>query len=332
MSTIIDQQEVVLCDDELPYNHHDLRAVKLQGLQRTGTYRDTLKTAAGCDSIIELHLQVWDTYDVTERQYICDYEEFDFHGHIYRNMPARNEPYRLDTTFRSIHGCDSVVHLYLTVFPSYKIPTDTKTVCQNKEQPEWEWRDDDGTLHGIISIAEPRELFVADTLKTIHGCDSIFGIQLRIIPSYREDSLYTICQNERITWQGRSYCGNRAEARTGDLVLSPGLHFDTARYKTTEDCDSIFCLQLQVYEIYEKDVSLTVCDNEEFVFDLSDTQGTVIQNEAPFAPTPSEEGITKETRYIDQDFTLRTVHGCDSVIHMHLTVLPSYEFVTRAKV
>lgn len=333
MTTIIDRQEVTLCDNELPYNHPDSRATKLQNLQNGGTYRDTLKTISGCDSIIELHLQVWETYEVDERQYICDYEEFDFHGHIFRNMQAQDEPYRLDTTLKSIHGCDSVVHLYLTVWQSYKIPSSSVTVCQNKENPNWEWRDEDGTLHGIVSIAEPREIFLADTLKTIHDCDSIFGIQLRIIPSYREDSLYTICQNEHITWQGKAYCGNKADPMTGERVLAPGLYDDTVMHKTAEGCDSIFYLQLRVYEIYETDIPLTVCDNEDaHAFHLSDTQGTVIDDDLPFEPTPSEEGVTKPTIYIDRDYMLQTIHGCDSVIHLHLIVQPTYEFVTRAKV
>lgn len=333
MTTIIDRQEVTLCDNELPYNHPDSRATKLQNLQNGGTYRDTLKTISGCDSIIELHLQVWETYEVDERQYICDYEEFDFHGHLFRNMQAQDEPYRLDTTLKSIHGCDSVVHLYLTVWQSYKIPSSSVTVCQNKENPNWEWRDEDGTLHGIVSIAEPREIFLADTLKTIHDCDSIFGIQLRIIPSYREDSLYTICQNEHITWQGKAYCGNKADPIAGERVLAPGLYYDTVMHKTAEGCDSIFYLQLRVYEIYETDIPLTVCDNEDaHAFHLSDTQGTVIDDDLPFEPTPSEEGVTKPTIYIDRDYMLQTIHGCDSVIHLHLTVQPTYEFVTRAKV
>lgn len=333
MTTIIDRQDVVLCDNELPYHHPDTRATRLQNLNATGTYRDTLKTVTGCDSIIELHLQVWQTYEVDERQAICDYESFTFHGHRFENLSAQTDPYTFDTILISVHGCDSLVHLFLTVYPSYKIPTDTKIICQDREHPLWEWIDDDGTLHGTVSIAEPKEIFLADTLKTIHGCDSIFGIQLRIIPSYRFDSLYTLCQNDRITWQGKSYCGDKATAIPGDRVLSPGTYRDTVLRHTNEGCDSIFYLQLRVDPIYDTEVNMSVCDNQqEHGFDLRDTQGTVIQDELPFAPSASEEGVMKPTLYIDRDYMLKTIHGCDSAVHLHLTVYPTYQFVSQAKI
>ena len=333
LKTIIDRQQVVRCDNEVPYNHPDTRAAKLQNLTTTGTYRDTLTAVNGCDSIIELKLQVWKTFENDERQAICDYETFNFHGHVFKNMTAQTDPYRFDTILPTVHGCDSLVHLYLTVYPSYKIPTDSKTICQDKEHPNWEWRDDDGTLHGIVSIAEPRELFLADTMKTIHGCDSIFGIQLRIIPSYRFDSLYTLCQNERISWQGKSYCGDKASSQAGDRVLTPGLYRDTVKRQTAEGCDSIFYLQLRVDPTYDTNVNMIVCDNQdEHGFSLHDTRGTVIQDELPFAPSPSVEGVTKPTQFIDRDYMLKTIHGCDSAVHLHLTVYPTYEFVTQAKI
>ena len=333
MSTIIDKQSVELCDDQLPYNHPDVRATKLQNLTQTGTYRDTLISTTGCDSIIELQFQVWNTYEHYQYDTICDDGSFNFHGHVFENLTARETPYTLDSIFPSVHGCDSMVHFFLMVYPTYKIPTATVTVCQDRNNPEWKWRDEDGTLHGTVSIADSGEVFLADTLHTIHGCDSIFGMQLRIIPSYHFDSLYSMCQNERIEWQGKSYCGDSATTQTGDRTLSPGLYKDTVKWQTSEGCDSIFYLQLQVYPIYHTDVTMTVCDNEDnHAFNLQDTKGTIIQDVLPFEPSPSEVGVTKETQYINRDYSLKTIHGCDSIVHLHLTVYPTYEFVSRAKI
>lgn len=333
LKTIVDFQTVVLCDNEIPYNHPDPRAIALQKLSKSGVYRDTLKSQTGCDSIIELTLQILPTYDVEERQMICDYEEFDFHGHIFKNLSAQSNPYRFDTTLMTVDGCDSVVHLYLTVNPSYIIPTVTKTICQDTENQDWEWRGDDGILHGIVSIAEPREVFLADTLKTQHGCDSIIGLQLRIIPSYRFDSVYTICQNEHVSWQGKSYCGNQAVAQSNDIILPPGIYHDTISRQTTEGCDSVFYLQLHVNPVYDVNVNMAICDNEDkHVLNLSDTQGTIIQDTLPFTSTPSIEGVKKDIIQIDRDYDLKTIYGCDSIVHLHATIYPTYEFVTQVKI
>jgi hypothetical protein len=136
-----------------------------------------------------------------------------------------------------------------------------------------------------------------------------------------------------VRWQGKSYCGDKAVPQAGDQVLAPGVYRDTVYRYTGEGCDSIFYLQLHVNPIYDTDINLTICDNEkEHSFDLSDTQGTVINDDLPFTTSPSEEGVLKPTQYIERDYTLQTVHGCDSVVHLHLTVHPTYEFVTKVKI
>lgn len=333
MQTIIDRQSIVLCDNEVPYNHPDPRATKLQNLTKTGIYRDILKTQTGCDSIIELDLKVWPTYEVNDMQSICDYESYDYHGHIFRGLIARREPYALDTILPTIHGCDSLVHFRLTVYPSYKIASEFIKVCQDTVNSSWPWYDSDNTFHGNVSIALARDTFLADTLHTIHGCDSIFGLQLHIAPIYRRDSIYSICQNERVTWQGRSYCGNKATPMPNDRVLSPGTYYDTIRYQTIEACDSSFYLVLHVYPTYEKHQTYTVCDRDDaHIYVFSDSKGNILRDTIPFAPTPSEEGVMKAAYPINHTYHLQTIHGCDSTIHLQLDVYPTYEFVTRAKI
>ena len=333
MQTVIDRQTVVLCDDELPYNHPDTRAIRLQNLTQSGTYKDTLTAVNGCDSIVEVALTVWPTYEVDDRKAICDYEEYDFQGHVFKDLAARDTPYRLDTILQTTHGCDSLVHFYLTVYPSYKIASEVVKVCQDTVNTRWEWYDADGTYHGAVSIALARDTFLADTLPTIHGCDSIFGLQLHIAPIYRYDSVYSICQNERVTWQGKSYCGDKAEEQTNDRILVPGTYYDTLHYSTYEQCDSTFYLTLHVYPIYETQLSYSVCDGDDaHVFTFTDTRGNIIRDTLPFEPTPSVEGVTKETFVLDRTYPLQTIHGCDSTVQMELTVYPTYQFVTQAKI
>jgi len=78
-------------------------------LTASGIYYDTLPAIFGCDSIIELTLTVIsvDTTQITVD--ICEGESYDFFG---RQLTEEGIYYK---TLQTIHGCDSVIELTLTV-------------------------------------------------------------------------------------------------------------------------------------------------------------------------------------------------------------------------
>ena len=74
-------------------------------------YEHHEQTQYGCDKTIYLHLDNWSTYDeITITAYICSGESYNFYGTEYSQ--SCQEAY----TDQSIHGCDSIVRLNLTVF------------------------------------------------------------------------------------------------------------------------------------------------------------------------------------------------------------------------
>ena len=82
-------------------------------------YEHHEQTQFGCDKTIYLHLDNWSTYDeITITAYICSGESYNFYGTEYSQ--SCQEAY----TDQSIHGCDSIVCLNLTVYP----PNDTTLV------------------------------------------------------------------------------------------------------------------------------------------------------------------------------------------------------------
>ncbi|MCQ2286658.1 MAG: T9SS type A sorting domain-containing protein [Bacteroidales bacterium] len=80
-----------------------------QNLTTTGIYTDTLTSIAGCDSIVTLTLTLHSTYFVTEYDTISIGNTLLWHG---QSLTA--EGIYLDT-LSSVHGCDSICQLYLTV-------------------------------------------------------------------------------------------------------------------------------------------------------------------------------------------------------------------------
>ena len=104
-------------------------------LTQAGTYYDTLQNINGCDSIIELTLTVNRTYIMQ----ICDTiyigNSYDFHG----KLLTENGVYY--DTLQSIHGCDSIVELTLTVTgvgiveASYELQVTRFMICWGEKPP-----------------------------------------------------------------------------------------------------------------------------------------------------------------------------------------------------
>lgn len=363
------------------YAHSDslARHSALMGLSTTGIYRDTLSNIHRCDSVIILHLQVNQAYDTTVVSRICDNEEYDFNGQVLagnkidpgHGLPAQQAPYSFDTTLYTIHGCDSVVRLLLTVYPTYLTTADT-TLCQAAPNTLFQWLDKDGRQHGQLSISQALDTVLRDTMTTVHGCDSVFTMALHVLPTYRFDSTYTIYQNQRISWQGRAYRGNHFRGKvsyttsqpspdthtdritydtlqTTDRIVAAGIYHDTIRYATIGrngvTCDSIFYLTLHVRPTYDTIIDIHACDTEdEYTLTLTDSHGTHRTEHIDITPIGKDRLINnvfkpKEAEFypaiFGQDkyaYKLKAVEGGDSTVYLHLTVHPSYHDTTYAEI
>jgi hypothetical protein len=94
----------VICDDESYDFYGDT-------LTATGTYEHILQTIHGCDSIIELTLAVNPTYFHQISDTIFDDEFYDFFGDM---LDESGVYYH---TLSTVHDCDSIIELTLTVIP-----------------------------------------------------------------------------------------------------------------------------------------------------------------------------------------------------------------------
>ena len=315
-------------------------------------YTESYLTKEGCDSIYYLHLVVNPRKHTHTDYAMCDYDTYDFNGKIYDHPTAG---IYLDTVHLLTQlGCDSVVTLKLKVNPSYNF-VQTTTVCQDTVNPNWEWIDAEGFSHGTISIAKAGDYYITDPYQTSEGCDSIYGVHLRINPIYRFDSIYTICQNERISWQGKWYSGGHLHSEVvvsvttepdehadaihytteaGDIVLPGGIYHDTAHYYTKDGCDSTYYLTLYVKPTYDTIVHVDICDNSgAYIFHPRDTHGHTYKDTITIKPiTRYLPTGAKDTTFITRTYSLTTVDGCDSIVYLHLTIHPTYEFRDSAEI
>ena len=336
------------------YEINDFDSTKLN--LREGEYdffvRRETYLGLGCDSTHHLHLTVNPVHRETIERRICQNPN----GYYYENLnngvggllPSRflSDALTRNDTIQTVLGCDSIVTLNYFVDSVYDYRQVIK-VCQDTINSQWEWIDDEGHSHGYIDISVAKDIDSIEAHTTIHGCDSVYGVSLHIAPIYRFDSVYHICENERLVWQGRQYTGDsvrNVDLLNDSIILKPGLHYDTARYTTREDCDSIFYVQIYVHPTFDTTSYFSTCHNETFIWHQTDKDGShedlvwtqqlydtvYINSDEAIAAAADVPNIKfmKDTLMRYSERMLKTVYGCDSLSRLWLKIHPTYFFRT----
>ena len=283
----------------------------------SGDYTATLSNAYGCDSVVMLHLIVLPEVPVTEESAtICYGETYTWHGQTYTVSGDYT------TTLQTVHGCDSVVVLHLTVLPEVPVTEESAVVCYGES---YTWQGKTYSASGDYTI----------TMQNIHGCDSVLMLHLTVLPEVpvTEESV-VVCYGETYTWHGETY------SASGDYTVT---------YATVNGCDSTFVLHLTVLpEAATSEETVVACDSYlwygttytesgDYTYVTTTNQGcehTALLHLTIHRSVTVEESATichgesytwNGQAYAasgDYTITLQTVHGCDSVVVLHLTVLP----------
>jgi len=121
-------------------------------------------------------------------------------------------------TLQTIHSCDSIIELTLTVNPVYSTPA-TASICQGETYPFFE--------QTLTAIGEYEKV-----LQTVNGCDSVITLVLDVLPTFTSEKYDTIFDNE--TYNEQTY-------QVGNYTL-----IDTLTAEN--NCDSIVITYLHVEE------------------------------------------------------------------------------------
>lgn len=292
----------------------------------------SLKTQAGCDSTLVLHLTVeprpttYGYYTATT----CDNEPYS--DEFFQNLTEAGE---YTTKIKNILGGDSVITLTLSILPTYTAE-ESMTIYVGAEE-QWEGYDlstypvgktdlkatypqtngCDSTLILHLTV-EPKGEYAysattcdnepysdeyfqnlteageyTTTVKDAQGVETIVTLTLTTLPTYRIEENMTIFAGEKKTWQ--TY--DLSKIRVGTKTLK-------ASFKTQAGCDSVMVLHLTIEPrpVTEYAYSATTCDNEPYSDEL-------FQN-------LSEAGEYK--------VTIPNAQGGDSIVTLTLNILPTY--------
>ena len=189
-------------------------------------------------------------------------------------------------TIPNSHGGDSVVTLTLTVLPAYNMPATVASVCGNDS---YEWC---GKTFENLSQGTYRDTVVYHTAA---GCDSVVTLELTVLPAWVAEERRFVNEAD-LVWRGKTIQG----LPTSDI---PYMFYDSLT--AANGCDSVYVLKLYVSDIpvtygtYEA----VICEGEEVTFD----------------------GETYTQSFSDDvHISQPNIYGGDSIVHLTVTALPSY--------
>ena len=285
--------------------------------RKSGVYTEKLKTIAGCDSIVTLHLTIHESEFAEYDEIACDF--YEWHDSIY----TESGDYDYYTT--TDQGCErwEVLHIIInksereectitacksyewhgevyTESGTYTYTTTTEQGCEKIEVLHLTITNSiimEDTIFGCkFAVRENGNIYTEsgiyyDTLQTINGCDSIEVIHVILAEPtiyFQTDTL--LCYGEECEWRDKYY-------------TQEGTYHDTI-YNMV-NCDSIiytFNLKYHPQTTLPTQESVTICFGDTLLWNnqLYTTSGTYT-------------------------VTLQNSVGCDSIVILNLTVLPQPE-------
>ena len=294
------------------------------GRTETGKYiNDQLKNMAGCDSTVVLFLTVKDM-GATLNVDICEGSSYEFNGeNLTESGTYTHEGKTQDGE------CDSVTTLNLTVLPKEYVTTEyycegdvyTYEGKEYTESNRFEVKhqnhlgcDSNYVFEFIVTPSETvtnveicqGQSYIFDgeeiretttrqkQYRTIHGCDSLSIVNVTVTAALVDKRNDIVCQ-------GSLYTGNGwyDEVVTEDVVL-------TRIEKDVEGCETVIELHLDFIETIEMDIEAEIKQGEKYPF--------------------GDRDLTTAGKY-DYTFQSETT-GCDSIVHLTLTVTTGVDDAT----
>lgn len=263
----------------------------------TVTERDTLTSVSGGDSLLTMRLTVHPIYHWYDTSVVCrNTLPYSWRDTVF-GVGSMDGDYNLSRL--SIHGCDSLMSLKLTVGDTF-VNYDTIVVCASNTPMTW--LDTSLTIAHTSTSATASDLVEDITLHrlTTLGCDSNYHLRLTIHPTFSLRDTATICENSLpYSWRDTSINVTPTVNSIVDVQLS---------VLNSVGCDSTMLL------------NLTVDTNTHSVI-----HEYIVENQLPYSYhsytiTSDSLSTSSQQSEFDTSLVIPNSHGCDSLISYTLTV------------
>ena len=255
-----------------------------QNLTKSGEYKTTIPNTRGGDSLITLTLTVNKTYAFSEEGTMKMNESYTWREKTYQNLTPG--VYTFADSLQTQAGCDSVYTLKLTVESIGYWYEEAMSACVN-EETEWHGKQLPTTAAG--------DYVLYDSLKSVYGQDSVYVLKLSVHPVYLFSEEKFVNEAD-LVWHGKTI--KDLAKREEPYMIYDSL---TSQY----GCDSLYLLILHVSDIPITYGSYTneCCEGEYILFDG-------VEYRASF------DGDVRVSE--------KNIYGGDSIVHVTITVFPSY--------
>jgi hypothetical protein len=280
-----------------------------------GVFEQEFLTVDGCDSIVNIQINLFESFESMEQFSICEGDSVIVNGEIFTE--AGNFVQEMQTA----SGCDSITNIEIELFESFE-SLELFDLCPG-----------DSIIFENTIITESGSFEVL--LQTQNGCDSLLVAQVQIFDEFFSDQSFNICSGDSLTVDGITY--NEAGVFVQDLT-------------TVNGCDSIISIEIIELETFQTDIPLEFCEGDSAVignvtyFEAGDfTQSLTASNgcdstlNVSVNVLPASDEIIMFT-IIEGDFItvngenfdiageyeqlLEASNGCDSILIILLEVLP----------
>ncbi|MFY8133084.1 MAG: hypothetical protein ACOVOL_07595, partial [Bacteroidia bacterium] len=301
-------QTIVLCEG-------DTLTFGALSITTSGIYSQVLTSSLGCDSTVQLTVNVVKPSSITVLRTICEGDSSFLKDEFFSTTGSYSK------TFLGSNGCDSVVTLQLTVLPK----SSSTTVANFCSGGTYDWNGTTYSAAGTYTASFPNSV----------GCDSTATLILNEIQPQFDTVYASICPQGSFDFDGTTitnpgtYVANLKGTlgcdSTVTLILSPRLgdttYFSASIcegsdytldgttykeggeyelfYRSSEGCDSVVYFTLNVLPASNTLIQASICSGSSYVF-----QGVSYNTSGTYSST------------------LIAQNGCDSVITLDLTVNP----------
>ncbi len=228
-----------------------------------GVHIANVEVDGGCDEVYEITLtEIPSTTGIVE-DVLCSGDTYVLYD-LTATVPGTYEAHTLN-----VAGCDSTI----TVLLSSQLPAgdpEVRTICPGESTMFNGQTFDTEDLHTVM-------------LTSVHGCDSLATLDLKINSVIEIDREFSICRGDTLRYHDLS----ESESGVYNTMVIAGA-----------GCDSSITVYLDVMEQTFANIPGEICDGESFVI--------------------GDQEITEEGSHM---VVLQNAAGCDSIVTLELTVL-----------
>jgi hypothetical protein len=283
--------------------------------ESTNTPTVTLTNAAGCDSVVTLHLTINHSTEGIDEQIACDNYTWinDSTYTVSTNTPT--------VTLTNAAGCDSVVTLHLTINHSTE-GVDEQIACDS-----YTWIDD-------VTYTESTNTPTV-TLTNAAGCDSVVTLHLTV--NYGTHNVYDTVVCESYEWHGAVYTVSGTYTYTYEetnadgcvavdtlhLIVNYGMEFVDEQVA----CESFTWINDSTYTESTNIPTVTLtnaagCDSVVTLHLTINHPTTGIDLQEACESYTWIDGVTYTASTTTPTYTIEggAANGCDSTVTLHLTI------------